>query len=344
MIASRRIIGRKPVIAITMGDFNGIGPEIALKSVLTPSIRKLCLPILLGTLDVFEYYARRLKLKINLQEVESVPHRFPLGSMLVLDVNKFHKPRISPGRFTLESGRYAGEAIKRAVSLWLDKKVDGIVTAPVSKEAMDNAGYRYPGQTEMLADLSQTTRFAMMLVAGKFRVGLATVHLPLKDVAGSLSKQKILDKLSIVDESLKRDFAIHSPRIAVLGLNPHAGENGILGDEERKWIEPAIRLARKNRIDTSGPFSADGFFGAQAHMAYDAVLAMYHDQGLIPLKMSGFSIGVNYSAGFPLVRTSPDHGTAFDLAGKGIADHTSMIEAIKLAVRIIHNRKRVRTR
>jgi 4-hydroxythreonine-4-phosphate dehydrogenase len=180
----------------------------------------------------------------------------------------------------------------------------------------------------------------MMLIAAGLRVGLVTIHDPVRSVSGLISKRVIIEKLTLVHQSLKRDFAIRSPKIAVLGLNPHAGENGMIGQEEERCIRPAIAHVRTKRIRVDGPFPADGFFGVHAYMEYDAVLAMYHDQGLIPLKMLGFEVGVNFSAGLPLVRTSPDHGTAFDIAGKGIANPRSMAEAVRLAVAIVKNRKR----
>jgi 4-hydroxythreonine-4-phosphate dehydrogenase len=215
-----------------------------------------------------------------------------------------------------------------------------MVTAPVSKEAMFRSGYRYPGQTEFLTRRSGAKSSAMMLVADDFRVALATVHLPLKRVSRALSSERIVKKLRLIDTTLRRDFAIRRPRIAVLGLNPHAGEGGHLGSEEISTITPAISRARKDGIRAFGPFPADGFFGAGSFRGYDAVLAMYHDQGLVPLKMKAFSSGVNFSAGLSIVRTSPDHGTAFDIAGRGIADPRSMIEAIKLAASVIRNRGR----
>ena len=207
---------------------------------------------------------------------------------------------------------------------------------------MHLAGSAAPGQTEMLLRLSGGEHVAMMLVAGAFRVALATVHYPLREVSRHLTMGVILEKLGVLHAALVTDFGIRSPRIAVLGLNPHAGENGILGTEEKEIIIPALKKARARRIRVEGPFPADAFFGMQEFRRYDAVLAMYHDQGLIPLKMSGFRIGVNVSAGLPVVRTSPDHGTAFDIAGKGLADPSSMNHAIQLAVSIVRNRAAAR--
>ena len=322
-----------------MGDFNGIGPEIVLRSIVAPSMSDICAPVLVGSLHVYEWYARRLKINVNLVETESNLGRFHSGDVAVIAVRKFELPTIKPGMVSGVAGQYAWEAIEKAAALSLNKTVDGMVTAPVSKEAMHAAGYDLPGQTELLARLSGSKTFGMMLVAGSMRVGLSTVHTPLARVSRQISRSAILNRLLFLNNSLKKDFAIRRPRIAVMGLNPHAGEHGMIGTEEQRYIIPAIQHARAKRIQAEGPFPADGFWGTHRYKMYDAVLAMYHDQGLIPLKMKGFEIGVNFSAGLPIIRTSPDHGTAFDIAGKGIANPTSMKEAIKLAVTIARNRK-----
>lgn len=325
-----------------MGDFNGIGPEIVLKALSSPIVKKLCVPVLIGSTEVFEQYARLLHRRITLCEVESPNTSLPGSVIQLISVNRFYIPKTRPGKLSKEAGSYAGQSIERAVKLWSDGVLDGIVTAPVAKEAMQDAGYRFPGQTEMVAALTKQKQFMMMLLAGTFRVGLATIHVPLKKVASLISKKNIFDKLSILNSTLKRDFGIDSPRIAVLGLNPHAGERGKIGMEEIQFIHPAIKQAIISGIDVEGSFPADGFFGSHGYTNYDAVLAMYHDQGLIPLKMQGFDIGVNVTLGLPIVRTSPDHGTAFDIAGKGIANPSSMTEAIKLAAAILTNRKKRR--
>jgi 4-hydroxythreonine-4-phosphate dehydrogenase len=336
-MASTKRAARRPVLAITMGDFNGTGPEVLLKSLRSPAVRALCRPLVVGSLDVLEYYARTLRIGVTLREVGSLPAGDGPG-IPVLPILPYRLPRISPGMISAEAGRYSGLAIEEAVRLCRAGFADAIVTAPVSKEAMHMGGYKVPGQTEMLLRLSGGRRVAMILAAGDFRVGLATVHHPLKDVARRLTRPVLLEKLDIVNTALRVDFGIRAPRIAVLGLNPHAGEHGILGSEEADVIRPALAAARRRGIDADGPFPADAFFGLQSHRSYDAVLAMYHDQGLIPLKMAGFRIGVNISAGLPIIRTSPDHGTAFDIAGKGTADPESMTQAIRLAVLIARNR------
>jgi len=329
---------RHPIIAVTVGDMNGIGPEIALKSATTKSIHSICQPLLVGPISVFEFYKKRLRISGRLEEISELPHRWSKGVIPVWNPGLRGLPR--PQSCSATSGTIAGKSLLHAARLCLHGSVDGVVTAPVSKHAMDMGGFHYPGQTEMLAHICGSQKVVMMLIAGSFRVGLATVHLPLRKVAENLSVSRILEKLEVVSRSLKTDFNIRSPRIALLALNPHAGEDGLLGSEERKILRPVLEKARNGKIHVEGPFPADGFFGRHSYREYDAVLAMYHDQGLIPLKMAGFRVGVNFSAGLPIVRTSPDHGTAFDLAGKGMADPSSMIAAIKLAVSIIRNRRR----
>lgn len=332
----------KPVIAITMGDFNGIGPEVALKTALSASVRKIAVPVLIGSIDVVEYYSKLLNFSVLLKEIESVPKQNQ-NFIPVLAVRKFVKPIIKPGKLSFEAGRLAIESVIAAAVLCLTRVVQGMVTAPISKEAMNIDRFAFPGQTEILAAVCGSKQFAMFLAYNNFRVGLATIHLPIREVADTLTRKLISEKINILNDSLKKDFGINSPKIAVLGLNPHAGENGILGEEEIKTIHPAIKLAKRKKINVEGPFSADGFFGAGMYKNFDAILAMYHDQGLIPLKMEGFDKGVNFTAGLQIVRTSPDHGTAFSIAGKGIANPDSTIEALKLAVEIINNRKQKKT-
>lgn len=333
----------KPVVLVTMGDFNGIGPEVALKAVSSPLVRRLCSPVLVGSLDVFQYYQKRMRRKISLRRIEHLSPSMIHDTSEELPVLHLGGPvpvRIANGRVSKEAGRSAGEAVEVSADVCLRKHADAMVTAPVSKEAMAAAGYRHHGHTDLLAEICGGAKVAMILIANKFRVALATVHLPLKEIHRSITRRLVFEKFSVVHRSLKQDFAIPAPTIAVLGLNPHAGENGILGTEEKREILPALRMARLHRMHAEGPFSADGFFGTHAYTEYDAVLAMYHDQGLIPLKMIGFDVGVNFTAGLPIVRTSPDHGTAFEIAGRNIASPASMIEAIKLAVTIIRNRQK----
>lgn len=328
----------KPTIAITIGDFNGIGPEIALKAAVHPSIRKLCTPVLVGPLNIFEHVRETLKIRVKLEKA-----LFPCKQRLslpVVDVGEGLRSDVRYGTVAKNAGKTAGIAIEKAVELCVAHKVQALVTAPVSKEAMQLAGYNFPGQTEMIALLSRSTRVVMMLVSSKMRIGLVTIHAPLRSIPDNISSEKIIEKAKTIAESLKRDFRIQKPRIAVLGLNPHAGEHGILGSEEREIIEPAVAEIKKLGIDAVGPLPADAFFGKQSYKSFDAILAMYHDQGLIPVKMSDFGTTVNFSAGLSVIRTSPGHGTAFDIAGKNKADISSMLEAIKLAVKFAQTNDR----
>ncbi len=328
----------KPIVAITIGDFNGIGPEIALKAAAHPGIRKLCTPLLIGPLNVFEHVREDLKLKVKLEK-SSLP--VLKGNVTpVLDIGDGIWADVQPGKVTKTAGKNAGTAIERAVELCVKVQADAMVTAPVSKEAINQAGYNFPGQTEMVALLSRSQKVAMMLVSDSMRVGLVTIHVGIKTIADLLTKEKVIEKVSTINESLKKDFRVKKPRIAVLALNPHAGERGLMGNEDEEIVRPAVAEAKSNGVNAEGPFPADAFFGKQTHKGYDAIVAMYHDQGLIPLKMSSFGKGVNFSAGLNIIRTSPDHGTAFDIAGTGTANPSSMIEAIKLAVSIAKNRQR----
>ena len=335
-------VGRrgKPIIGITMGDFNGIGPEISLKEVVHPAVRRCCFPVLIGSMAVYEHYARRLDRRITLRQLPPDGLLAGRSGIPVFSIAEERMPLIRPGAASTEAGMLAAGAIEASVRLAQEGVIDAIVTAPVSKSSIHRAGYHYPGQTEFLADLSRSGGVVMMLIARDFRVGLATIHTPLRNVPGAITERGLREKLTVIARSLRVDFGIPSPRIAVLGLNPHAGESGILGSEEQRTILPAIRSAKRAGVDAEGPFPADGFFGAGMERRYDAVLAMYHDQGLIPLKIKGFDVGVNYSAGLRIIRTSPDHGTAFDIAGRGVASSSSMREAIRLAATIYHNRTR----
>ena len=325
----------KPLIAVTLGDFNGIGPEIALRAAAHATTRRFCTPLLVGPFNIFEHVRDRLKIRARLRRVV-----FPWKentSIPILDVGDGLWADIHYGQVAKSAGKSAGVAIEKAVELCTMGKAVAMVTAPVSKEAMQLAGYSFPGQTEMIALLSRSSKVAMMLVSTKMRIGLVTIHTPLRTVAESLSKAKIVDKAKIIVESLKKNFQIGNPRIAILSLNPHAGEHGILGSEEQDLIIPAIEEIKSAGVNVDGPLSADAFFGTQAYKSYDAILAMYHDQGLIPVKMSSFGTTVNFSAGLNIIRTSPGHGTAFDIAGNGSADISSMLEAIKYAARFAKN-------
>jgi 4-hydroxythreonine-4-phosphate dehydrogenase len=320
----------KPTIAITIGDFNGIGPEVALKAASDPAVRRLCQPVLIGPMAVFRHATPLTRRRLTLEKRSAAT---PAGAGLgVIDIGDGIDADVTYGAPTKASGRNAGLAIERAVEFCLSGKVDAMVTAPASKEALHLAGYDFPGQTEMVTLFSRSQKVIMMLVSKALRVGLVTVHTPVASVPRQVTPEKVREKLQLMHGALRRDFGVREPKIAVLGLNPHAGENGHIGREEVEIIVPALEAARSAGIPADGPFPADAFFGTKRHASYDAILAMYHDQGLIPLKLLSFGSAVNVSAGLPIIRTSPDHGTAYDIAGKGKADPSSTIEAIRLAV------------
>lgn len=332
----------RPVVAITAGDCNGIGPEVALKAVLMPAIQRHCRPVLVGPEEVFGYYISRLRMKIRMvpfAEDAGLTARHGMHVVPIVKSSSLRSSRIVPGRITSAAGRIAARCIQTAVGLALSGKVGAVVTAPVSKEALHKAGTDLPGQTELLQRLTSSPVVAMMLVSDRMRIGLITIHIPVRKVAQAIAKNLVLRRARVIHHALKHDWLIPEPRIAVLGLNPHAGEGGHIGWEERNLITPALEELRRQGMNFDGPFPADSFFGKSGHELYDAVIAMYHDQGLIPFKMATFGRGVNVTAGLPIVRTSPDHGTAFDIAGKGIANPGSMKEAILLAATFARNRE-----
>jgi len=270
--------------------------------------------------------------------VNEMPAEIPGQGVTVLDVTGGAAPDVVFGAVTEEGGTLAMDAVDRAVDACIDGDVEAMVTAPISKDAISKAGYNVPGHTEFIARKTGGLQPTMMMVAGSLRVGLVTAHIPISQVASGVTEPAILQKLEVMVEALRKDFGIDEPRVAVLGLNPHAGDGGVLGREEIETIGPAIEAARAQGFDAEGPLPADGFFATQLDAGFDAVLAMYHDQGLVPFKALAFDQGVNYTAGLPIVRTSPDHGTAYGIAGKGIASPGSMRSAILEAVAIAGQR------
>ncbi len=319
-------------LAITMGDPGGVGPEVIVKALVSSEIRQHCSPIVIGDALVMGKAIELLKSPMKLRIIKSLKESRPAGNSIdLIDMGMIKGfPKNRP---TVEGGSACTSYIKKAVELALNRQVDGIVTAPISKEALKMAGVKWPGHTEMLADLTGTKDYAMMLAGGPLKVILVTIHTALRNVPDLITMQKVLKTIRLAKKACDM-LKIRNPRIAVAGLNPHAGEAGIFGDEEKKKIVPAMAKARKEGIPVSGPYPPDTIF----HKAYkgevDLIVCMYHDQGLIPLKMVAFDRGVNVTIGLPFVRTSPDHGTAYDIAWKGIADPSSMIEAIKLAIKL----------
>lgn len=324
-----------PHIAISIGDINGIGPEIILKSLTKADLSKST-PVIISPIEVIRYYNSLLSLDIDFHEADDAIN-IQQNRINILQAG-FQSPNITPGIQSKESGKIAMQSVDKGIELVMKGNCQALVTAPISKEAVNLAGYNIPGHTEFLAKQTNTSSVLMMLVNENLRVALVTAHIPISEVSKVITQKLIQKKAELLNESLKFDFGIASPKIAVFGLNPHAGDGGIIGDEENKRITPALKKLNNNGINVDGPFPADGFFGQKLHEKYDAILAMYHDQGLAPFKLLSFGKGVNFTAGLPIIRTSPDHGTAFNIAGKGIADPSSFTQAYNLAHQLINKR------
>lgn len=329
----------KPVIAISCGDPNGIGPEVILKTLANGRMDNT-IPLLLGDRNLFEYYRDTCNLHLDFNVVDSIEQAVP-SRVNILDISNGNPFKPDPGLIQKEAGQYAMHSVKAGIKLCIEDKAHALVTAPISKEAISLAGYTVPGHTEFLAEKTGTEQVLMILVSGSLRVALATVHEPLRNVPDLISKQLVMDRIQQFSESLINDFSIQNPSVAVLGLNPHSGDGGILGREEIEQITPAIDKVKEtyNDITVNGPFSADSFFGMRTYELYDGILAMYHDQGLGPFKTLSFGSGVNVTAGLPIIRTSPDHGTAFDKAGKNMADFRSFKEAYILAAELAQKKQ-----
>ncbi|MFY9572205.1 MAG: 4-hydroxythreonine-4-phosphate dehydrogenase PdxA [Blastocatellia bacterium] len=324
----------KPRVGITIGDPAGIGPEIVLRAVADAEVRNVCSPVIIGSAAELRGQARAFGLSADFPTVSE----FNLGATdpdgpHILDTGVVAEP-VQWGNLSAEAGRASIAAIEACVRLCLARKLDAMATAPINKESIKLAGSPFPGHTEMITAQCGATRSLMCFFAGDLRVFLLTVHTSLADAIKAIQKKHVAGALVLADQELRR-FGVARPRIAVAGLNPHAGEHGLFGWEEVREIEPAIQECRERHgIDVSGPFAADTLFVRASRGEFDAVAACYHDQGLIAVKCLAFGHAVNVTLGLPIIRTSVDHGTAFDIAGRGIADHRSMVEAIKLAARL----------
>ncbi|MDX1429757.1 MAG: 4-hydroxythreonine-4-phosphate dehydrogenase PdxA [Rhodothermales bacterium] len=326
----------RPRIVISMGDPNGIGPEVVVKTLADGRLRKYVDPVVTGSVKIIEQHIER----IGLKELSVSAYPDCSGGVAVLDVVPGEQPAVEFGKITATAGRLAMMSVEKAVRLCLDGTADAMVTAPLSKEAIHLAGFNLPGHTEFIANLTGSSSFTMMMVSDSIRVGLVTGHVPIWDVPKLVTKEAILDKIRVIGASLVNDFGVARPKIAVLGLNPHAGEGGVIGREENDTIKPAVAEACEEGYSVLGPYPADGFFASRSFRSVDAVLAMYHDQGLIPFKTLTFNTGVNFTAGLPIVRTSPDHGTAFDIAGTGKATPDSFRTALYVALDVARRRVR----
>ena len=324
-------------LAISMGDPAGIGPEVVLKAITTPAVAARVEPILVGDPEVWHDTAQRLGTRIAFSEggEQTRAGRVAVAatSQLSARYRRPGAPRTDTGAVACGEAAYA--AILAAVRMIQSGRAQGLVTAPINKAHVVAAGHEFPGHTELLAELCGSVPVRMMMVGTRLRVVLVTTHLALAQVPKRLTRDNVLQTIELTADTLQRQFRLQTPRIAVAGLNPHAGEQGLFGNEEERIIAPAVRAARRRGRVISGPLAADSVFAAAAEGSYDAVVCMYHDQGLAPFKLLHFADGVNFTIGLPFVRTSPDHGTAFDIAGKGQADPRSMIAALQLATALL---------
>ncbi len=333
-------------VGITQGDLNGVGYEVIFKTFANPMMMDLCTPIVYGSPKAAAYHSKAMELETQftiINEPEQASH-----SKLNLISCYDEEVKIEFGQPSPESGATALKSLERALADYSEGKIDVLVTAPINKKTIQSDDFHFPGHTEYIeAKVGEGNKALMMLMTADnaegiqpLRVALVTTHKPIREVAEAITPEAIKEKVHILNASLKRDFMISGPRIAILALNPHAGDDGLIGKEEQEVIIPTIEALNKEGIGCFGPYPADGFFGSGAYTHFDATLAMYHDQGLAAFKALSMTQGINYTAGLPIVRTSPDHGTAYDLAGKGIADETSMRQAVYAAIDIYRNRQR----
>ncbi len=329
----------KPVIGFTCGDLNGIGIELLLKSLSDTRVLDFCTPVIFASIKAINFYKKTIA-DVNFV-VNSVKEFQKINPRQINVYNCWEEEvAINPGTLNDTGGEYAVKSLRSASQALKDGEVQAIVTAPLHKKNVYSPAFSYTGHTPFLKDFFVVKDVLMLMSSETLKVGLVTEHVPLKDVASNITKENVLSKIQILHASLHRDYNIDRPKIAVLALNPHAGDEGLLGSEEEEIIKPAIKEARQRNMLVTGPFSADAFFARGQHYKFDAVLAMYHDQGLIPFKSLAFGEGINFTAGLPAVRTSPDHGTAFDIAGKDKADASSFKAAIFSAIEILANQQR----
>jgi len=326
----------KPVIGITCGDINGVGTEVIIKTFADQRVLDHCTPIIFASNKLINFYKKSVpEIHFNYQNLKD------LGRVNHKQINIYNcweeEVVINPGQLNDVGGKYAVKSLLAAAQALKDGHTQGLVTAPIHKKNVQSAEFSFTGHTPFLKSIAGADDVLMLLYADDLRVALLTEHVAVKEVAQHITRNAILSKINLLYQCLRRDFAIDKPKIAVLGLNPHAGDEGLIGNEEETIIKPAIKEAKQDKL-VFGPYSADAFFARRSYLQFDAVLAMYHDQGLVPFKTIAVGDGVNYTAGMPFVRTSPDHGTAFDIAGKGKADPTSFMTAVFECVDIITRR------
>jgi len=325
----------KPIVGITMGDASGVGPEIIAKAILDKTIYSVCSPLVIGDPKAMEDAFKIIKRKCKINTIKKIGEaKFKYGSVDVLALSHTRIENLIKGQINVSSATAAVAYIKEAATLAMKKEMNAVVTGPINKFAIRKAGFYFDGHTEFLAQLTNSRRYAMMFVGGGLYVVLVTTHLPIKRIGNFIIREKILKVIKLTNEIMQNYFKIKNPRIAVSGLNPHAGENGVFGQEEIKEIIPAINEAREKKINAIGPVTPDVLFFKAKKGEYDAIISMYHDQALIPMKMLNFDKAVNLTIGLPFIRTSVDHGVAYDIAGKGTASPLSLVQAIKLAAKL----------
>lgn len=328
---------KRPVIGISVGDLNGIGIEIIIKTFSDNRILELCTPVIFGSNRVINFYKKSIP-DINLNYV-SIKEISKINPKQVNIVTLWEEEiEIQPGQMTETGGKYGVQSLQAAVKALKEKTIDALVTAPLNKYTMQSSEFNFTGHTPFLKEAFRADDVLMLMIADNMKVGLLTEHLAIIDVAKNINKEQIIKKINLLKTSLIKDFGVERPRIAVLGLNPHAGDEGLVGKEEKEIIRPAILESKKNDCVVMGPYSADAFFARGNHEKFDAILAMYHDQGLIPFKSLAIGEGTNFTAGLQAIRTSPDHGTAFDIAGKNQADESSFRAAVFSAIDIFNTR------
>lgn len=326
----------KVIVGISIGDLNGIGPEIILKAFDDPRALELCTPVIFASVNSMNFFKSHFKSKVNFFKTD-VNQKVVHGKINVVDVWK-EKVKIEFGKENTTIGKYAIKSLEASVKALKDNKIDVLVTAPINKHNIQSETFNFPGHTDYLAKELEGHSLMFMVTEG-LKIGLLTDHVPVKDVSQHITTKLINEKVNTVIKSLQQDFRISKPKIAILAINPHAGDNGVIGNEDDTILRPAIQSIQNEGHLVYGPYSADSFFGSNTYKSFDAVIASYHDQGLIPFKTISFGEGVNFTAGLNKVRTSPDHGTAYEIAGKGVADETSFNMAIRYAIQIYRNRK-----
>lgn len=328
---------RKIRVGITHGDINGVGYEVILKTFSDPTMLELCTPVVYGSPKVAAYHRKAMEIQTSFSIVNSA-EEVQDGRVNVVNCIE-EELKVELTKPTPEAGKTALAALERALADYREGLFDVLVTAPINKHTIQSDAFHFPGHTEYIEErVGEGQKALMILLKGDFRVALVTGHVPVRDIAGELTKELIMEKMEIFHRSLKKDFGIDNPRIAVFSLNPHAGDNGLLGTEEQEVIIPTMKEMIARGVQCFGPYPADGFMGSGNYTHFDGILAMYHDQGLAPFKALAMDEGVNFTAGLPIVRTSPAHGTAYDIAGKGIASEDSFRQAVYVAMDVFRNR------